>query len=128
MIKNILEKITSPLTVVAAAGCPACFPALTGLGSALGLSFLAPYSAVFLQLFQILVIVSLVSLWYNYRKHRNKAPLYLGVIASLMIFGSYYGFIPVYSVIYVGMGLLIIASFSDVYIGRMCRDCNTTSA
>lgn len=127
MIKNILEKITSPLTLVAAAGCPICFPALAGLGSALGLSFLAPYEGLFLKGFQVLVIISLISIWFSYRKHRNKTPLYLAGVAGVLIFGSFYGVIPLFSMVYVGMGLLVISSFLNMFSSRQCRECDNPS-
>jgi len=127
MKKNILEKISSPLTLVAAAGCPMCFPALAGLGSSLGLTFLAPYSGLFLKGFQVLVIISLISIWYSYKKHRRKTPLYLALVAAGLIFGSFYRIIPVYSMIYVGMGLLVIASFSNILSARCVSACDNPS-
>lgn len=124
-LKKIGDKFGSFGSVLAAAACPACFPALAGLASALGLSFLAPYERYMLILFQILVLVSLASVYYGYRNHKKKVVLIMAGISVLVIMSSFYVIISInyFWVIYVGFALLIVSSLLNTYYGRCNKVC-----
>ena len=48
-LSRIADKAGPLGSVVAAASCPACFPALASLGAAVGLGFLSEYEGLFLS-------------------------------------------------------------------------------
>ena len=58
---------------VAALSCPACFPALISLASALGLGFLSTFEGIainyLLPFFALLVLLSNLYSWYQHRTH-----------------------------------------------------------
>ena len=58
---------------VAALSCPACFPALISLASALGLGFLSTFEGIainyLLPFFALLVLLSNLYSWYQHRNH-----------------------------------------------------------
>lgn len=58
---------------VAALSCPACFPALISLASALGLGFLSTFEGIainyLLPFFTLLVLLSNLYSWYQHRNH-----------------------------------------------------------
>ncbi len=93
MKQYILEKLSPVGTVVAAAGCPVCFPALAAVGSVLGLGAFAAYENEFLIVMQVLMGLNLLLFWVSYRRTRY-LPSFLvgvgsgGVCSSLGIFGT----------------------------------------
>ena len=58
---------------VAALSCPACFPALISLASALGLGFLSTFEGIainyLLPFFTLIVLLSNIYSWYQHRNH-----------------------------------------------------------
>ncbi|SCK33408.1 hypothetical protein VAR608DRAFT_2957 [Variovorax sp. HW608] len=48
-ITRAADKAGALGTIVSAASCPACFPALAGLGTAMGLEFLAGHEDLFID-------------------------------------------------------------------------------
>ena len=58
---------------VTALSCPACFPALISLASALGLGFLSTFEGIainyLLPFFALLVLLSNLYSWYQHRNH-----------------------------------------------------------
>lgn len=70
MLKRGLAIVTSALTSVFTLACPACFPALGGLLSTLGLGFLTPLGYN-VWLISGLLIIAVLSFWFAYLKHRN---------------------------------------------------------
>ena len=76
--------------IVAAAGCPICFPALAAVGSVFGLGALAAYESQFLIITQIMVVLSLIFSVVSYRRTSYKSPLVLAICSGILFFGSWY--------------------------------------
>ncbi|MDN3519090.1 MerC family mercury resistance protein [Aquisalimonas lutea] len=73
-------------TLVAGAGCSVCFPALAGVGVALGLGFLSPLegalvNAVIPAIAVLLVVINVL----GYFKHRQWHRLALGLAGPVLI-------------------------------------------
>jgi mercuric ion transport protein len=73
-------------SLVAAAGCPACFPALAGISSALGLSFLSQWEGILVT--RVLPIIALMVLIINilgYFSHRQWHRTLLGIVGPILV-------------------------------------------
>lgn len=72
MLLRIADKAGSLGAVVATMGCAMCFPAIAGLGAAIGLGFLARWEWLFvntlLPLFAWVVLIANVLAWFNHRQ------------------------------------------------------------
>ena len=110
--------------VTSALFCPICFPALAGVASALGLSFLTKYEGIFLIFFFVFMSISLYSIWSGFRQHKVKLPLLISGAGALLILGSFFQLIPIYSFIYVGLALLIIGAFINAHHTKKYSDLN----
>ena len=64
--------------------CPACWPAYTGLLSAVGLGFIN-YSPFLLPLTAVFLVVVLATLGWRANARRGYAPLALGLVAALVL-------------------------------------------
>lgn len=122
-MKKHIDKGASLSSIIAASACPACFPALAGLSSALGLTFLYQYERELIGLFKVLVIISYVAILYGYKSHKNRLTLISATTSIILIFGSFYGVIPYFFLIYVGMGLLFVSSLLNSYFSKKCKAC-----
>ena len=61
-IMRAADKAGALGSIVSAASCPACFPALASLGAAMGLGFLAGYEGLFITtLLPLFAAVALVA-------------------------------------------------------------------
>ena len=108
----VIEKIAPIGSLIAAAGCPVCFPALAGLGSALGLGLFARFESQFLILMQMLIIVSLFLAFVSYKRTHNKISLAFAVLSGGILFVSWYVYY-VAIIYYMGMfGLIITAGWN----------------
>ena len=85
-----LDKLGTSGAIVAAIGCPICFPKLAVVGALLGLGGLAAYEKYFILLVQILIIVALVGHIMAYRHHHNRFLLLSAVALSLAFFVALY--------------------------------------
>ncbi|MDT8399498.1 MAG: organomercurial transporter MerC [Pseudomonadales bacterium] len=107
-------------SLVSAMGCPACFPALAGLGSALGLGFLGQWEGVLVG--SVLPIVASIVLvlnllgWFSHRQWQRSV---LGVIGPVLILigartmnGAY---------LYPGLAFMLGVSIWDMVAGRNRR-------
>jgi mercuric ion transport protein len=120
---GFVDKIGSIGSLVTAAACPACFPMLAVVGSAVGLGVLRPLEGKVFLAFQLLVGVSLVGSFISYFNHRKILPLLIGVISPGLIFFALY--IRFHSVIiYSGLLGLAVASVMNLLANRHCRKCN----
>ncbi len=124
---------TAPAFGVAALtpfACPACWPALIGFLSSIGIGaaaitpYLLPLTALFLTL-------ALVPLWSGARNRRDYGTLALGAVAGVAVIVGM--FIFIYEpLLYGGAALLIFASMRNMQLGKKERDeacpaCVTTS-
>ena len=89
-MSNWLDKFGTSGAIVAAIGCPICFPKLALLGAFLGLGGLAAYENYFILLVQILIIVTLIGHILAYRNHRNRSLLISALALSLAFFVTLY--------------------------------------
>ena len=120
---NLIDKIGTVGSLIAAAGCPACFPMLAVVGSALGLGALHPLEGKVFLVFQILVAIALLGNVISYFKHRKTLPLLIGIISpGLIFFALYIRFHPV--IIYSGLSGLAVASVMNMIANRRCKKCN----
>lgn len=90
------------------ATCPACWPIYAGVLSSLGLGFLMQGTYFYIVIGGLLSI-SLVSLFYKAKTRHGYGSLWLGIAATVIIFGSkYFQLANIY--LYSGAVLLIAAS------------------
>jgi len=118
------DRNTALGAITSALFCPVCFPALAGIASALGLSFLTKYEGIFLIFFFVFMLISLYSIWSGFRQHEVKLPLLLSGGGALLILGSFFKLIPIYSFIYAGLVLLIIGAFTNAHHTKKYSDLN----
>ena len=92
-ITRAADKAGTLGSVVAAASCPACFPALASLGAAAGLGFLSEYEGLFLNtLLPLFAAVALVANALGWLRHRQWHRSLLGmagpaiVLAAMLLF------------------------------------------
>lgn len=90
---SLADKTGSFGAAIAAMGCTSCFPAIAGLGSALGLGFLGRYVGMFintvLPLFAAIALVSNALAWFTHRQwHRTL----LGLAGPVMVVTTLYLF------------------------------------
>lgn len=93
MLNNLLDimtrlgdKVGFGGTLIAGAGCAACFPALAGIGAAVGLGFMSPWEPILVgTVIPVLAIaVMLINIlgWFSHRQwHRSV----LGLIGPVLI-------------------------------------------
>ena len=86
---NILDKLGSLGTIVAAFGMSCCLPLFAVVGSAVGLGFLAQYEYEMFYVMQVAVVLAVAGTVWAYRKHKNSLPVILsGVSAISILFSS----------------------------------------
>jgi hypothetical protein len=123
MALNILDKIGSIGSVIAAAAAPCCFPLFGLFGSIVGLGFLAAYEDYMLWVMQGLVLLALVGSLIAYRRHRKVAPLILAIISTSAIIYGINSNLDTYF-IYGGMvGLLIVSVWNSIESKRCETKC-----
>lgn len=86
---SLADKAGSLGTLVSAAACLACFPALASLGAALGLGALAQYEALFvtrlLPLFAMAALLANGLGWFSHRNWRRSA---LGMVGPAVVLAA----------------------------------------
>ncbi len=88
MLSQLTQKSGSVGTLIAALGCPACFPILGTIGSALGLSFLHAFETTIvnhiLPAFALLALILNSYQWGKHGQHIRGSFSVIGPIAVLM--------------------------------------------
>ncbi len=99
------------------ATCPACWPLYAGVLSSLGLGFLMQ-GTYFYIVIGILLSISLGALFYKAKQRHGYGPLWLGLLAAIIIMVSKY--LQLSSMyMYGGAAILIIASvWNNWFFGR----------
>lgn len=121
-MKEILEKLAPVGSVVAAAGCPMCFPALAGIGSLFGLGALAAYEQDLLMLMRVLVGLSMLLALLSYRRTRVVTPLALSLASGVLVFAVWYvWWKPVF--LYIGLAGLVVGALWNLVLERRQRAC-----
>ncbi len=121
-MKHLSEKFVPLGSVLAAAGCPVCFPALTGLASLLGISAFAAYEAELLILTQILVALSMLFAWRSYQRTAYKPSLVIALTSGGLVFFSWYVWWQDI-IIYSAFAGLIISAFWNIWLERQIGRC-----
>jgi len=105
-------------SIVSAASCPACFPAIASLGAAAGLGFLSEFEGLFLTfllpLFAAVALLANAAGWFSHRQwHRSL----LGMIgpaivlaAMLLFFGQWW----TARLLYIGLASMVGVSLWDL--------------
>ena len=130
---RIGDKSGSTGAILAAMGCPVCFPALASLGAALGLGFLAQWEGFLLT--RVLPAAAWLTLAVNalgYFQHRqwHRAALGMtGPAAILLILEFYFATPWRAGAVYAALGLMVIVSLRDIFspADRRCRAGSTTT-
>lgn len=95
-----------------AAFCPACYPALAGLLSSLGLAGLIS-DAVLRPLTAAFLLIAVLALGYQTKRDRNYGPLAVGALGAIGIYAGLYVF-ALSALKFAGIALLIGASVWNV--------------
>ncbi len=127
-MKDLLKQLSGLIGTGFAASCCLGLPlALSALGTT-GLSFLAKDA----YLFPFFVGFLVLTLWLLFRssgRNNNRKPFWLGLlgsfIASIAMWLVMTGIKPVLLPVYLGIGLLIIATIWDFINGRKSTTCST---
>src|SRR5262245_42150708 len=108
-----LDKVGTFGSVITAAACPGCFPALASLGAVVGLSALGAYEAQVFLATKVLVALAIVGHFLAYRNHRSVPLLILGAGGGILFFVGLY-LVGSEPVIYLGLVAMLVASVADL--------------
>lgn len=120
-------------TLVSAAACPACFPALASLGAAMGLGALAQYEALFvtrlLPLFALAALLANGIGWFRHRSWRRSA---LGMVGPALVLAAiallFLGRPLAQPLLYAGLAMMVSTSVWDLWSRSRSRQlCGSTS-
>ena len=117
-------------SIVSAASCPACFPAIASLGAAAGLGFLSEFEGLFLTtLLPLFAAVALLANGAGWFSHRQWQRSLLGMIgpasvlaALLLFFGQWW----TARLLYVGLAFMVGVSLWDL-MSPATRRCSRDS-
>lgn len=128
-ISTVADKAGALGSIVSAASCPACFPALASLGAATGLGFLSDYEGLFitrlLPLFAGLALLANLLGWFVHRQWWRSL---LGVIGPSMVLAALLVFIGPWwtaRLLYAGLAFMVGASLWD-FVSPRNRRCDDT--
>jgi len=127
-ISRVADKTGALGSVIAAASCPACFPALASLGAAVGLGFLSEYEGLFItKLLPLFAGVALAANALGGFRHGQWWRSVLGMLgpaavlaAMLLFFGQWWT--P--RLLYTGLALMVGVSLWDL-VSPAHRKCGT---
>lgn len=108
-----LDKVGSFGSILTAAACPACFPLLASLGTAVGLGALSAYEGQIFLATKILVALAVVGHILAYRSHHSLTLVILGVGGGVLFFVGMY-LLGMEAVIYLGLLAMVAASVGDL--------------
>ena len=107
--QNLLAAPGIGLSLLPKIACPACWPAYAGLLSSIGVGFLVPNLTYLLPLTVVFLLIAVGTLAIRARQRRGYVPFVLGMIAAgFILLGKF--FLASNPILYVGLGLLILAS------------------
>jgi len=106
-------------TVVSAAACPACFPALASIGAAMGLGIFAQYEGLFvttlLPLFAVVALLANALGWLGHRQWHRSLLGMIGpafVLAALLVSPGQEWFA---TLLYSGLACMVGVSLWDLF-------------
>ena len=117
-IARAADKAGALGSVVSAASCPACFPALASLGAAAGLGFLGEYEGLFLNtLLPLFAAVALVANAVGWFRHRQWHRSLLGMIGPAMVLAAmllFFGHWWTARLLYTGLAFMVGVSLWEL--------------
>jgi len=122
MKSGVVEKIGTIGAVLAAAACPACFPMLAVLGTALGLGVFHSFEGWVFTWFQILVVVAMLGNLFSFVRHRREYSLIIGLAGPVLIFFALHVWFN-QILLYIGLFGLVAASVLNYFANRQCARC-----
>ena len=122
---DFLDKVGAFGAFFAAGACPACFPLLAVVGSALGLGFLKPYEGPIMIVFQILVALALIGNIVSFFKHRKIWLLALGILSPGLIFFAFYIQFNT-AILYAGLFGLLVTAVLNFVEKKRCKSCKVS--
>ncbi len=128
LITRLSDKAGLIGTIGSAFACAACFPAIAGIGAALGMGFLAQWEWVIIEtwfpLFATLVLIANILGYFSHKQLYRSA---LGMVGPIMVLLSLYPFFK-YGwstyVTYSGIAIMMIFSIWDLIspASKKCED------
>jgi mercuric ion transport protein len=105
-------------SIVSAASCPGCYPALAGLGTAMGLGFLAGYDGLLIDtLLPLFAAIALIANALGWLRHRQWHRSALGMIGPAMVLAAarlFFGQRWAADLLYAGLALMFSVSLWDL--------------
>jgi mercuric ion transport protein len=131
-LTSILGKTGVVGTIVAAAGCASCFPALGALGAAVGLGFLAQFEGLFINtLLPIFAGIVFAANVLSFFSHRLWYRLLAGIAGPTMVLATLYLFWTdnwsTY-MFYAGLVVMLAVAIWDIVSPprKACASCEAT--
>jgi hypothetical protein len=124
-IKKNIDKFGTAGLFLTAIFSPCCFPLFAFGLSALGFGGFELFGGWTMWIFQAMVIISIVGLYFSYRIHRCMYPLLVAVPSGILVFYGYHFSSADYWTyyLYAGMFGLLIATIWNYQRNRMHRSC-----
>ena len=117
-ITRAADKAGALGSIVSAASCPACFPALAGLGAAAGLGIFSGYEGLFLTtLLPLFAAVALIANALGWFRHRQWHRSLLGMIGPAMVLAAmllFFGRWWTANLLYTGLAFMVSVSLWDL--------------
>lgn len=120
-VRIVTDKVGVVGAVVSAMACAGCFPAVAGIGAAIGLGFLSRWEDLYinaLPLFALLVLVANGLGWFTHRQWRRSLLGMLGPIVVLIGWASFMSgaLAPpaARGVLYVGLVAMVVFAVWDL--------------
>jgi mercuric ion transport protein len=115
---RVADKAGAVGSIVSAASCPACFPALASLGAAMGLGFLGAYEGLFIStLLPLFALIALVANALGWLRHRQWHRSVLGMIGPALVLAAmwlFFGHWWTARLLYAGLALMVAVSLWDL--------------
>ena len=132
MLTRLADKAGLIGSVVSAAACVNCFPALASLGAAIGLGVLSPYEGLFIRiLLPTFAAIALLANALGWLSHRQWPRAVLGMLGPLLVLvavgvmrasGHRTGWL-----LYPGLLLMVAVSVRDLLAPAPSASCRTAS-
>lgn len=117
-ITRAADKTGALGSVVSAASCPGCFPALAGLGAAAGFGIFSGYEGLFLTtLLPLFAAVALIANAVAWLRHRQWHRSLLGTIGPAMVLAAmllFFGRWWTADLLYTGLAFMVGVSLWDL--------------
>ncbi len=123
LLTRLADKTGVVGSIVSAASCAGCFPALASLGSAIGLGVLSPWESLFYHvLLPVFATIALLANGLGWLSHRQWHRSVLGMVGpSLVLIGRY---ALGNGVLYTGLALMVVIAIWDL-VAPARRYCST---